>query len=247
MKDKNVIIIGGGNTAMDAARTSKRLGANITIVYRRTKKEMPARVEELAHALEEGISSSVLRGPTEFISGGDHKVCHAMLDIMELGPPDASGRRSPVPTGKTETIPVDLVIMALGNDSNPIIKDSEPRIKTSKWGTLARRERRRDHVEGRLFGRRRHPRRLDGHQCGRRRQSGGDQIAAENPVHRGRDQNSGRSAAEEYTRRRRPHTPSSRRRDIATGIVEITVKAPMVAKSAKAGQFVRVLPTPKAS
>ena len=136
VKDKNVIVIGGGNTAMDAARTSKRLGGNVTIVYRRTRKEMPARVEELAHALEEGVELAVLRSPREFVSGGEHHVCHTVLEIMELGAPDASGRRSPVPTGKTETIPVDLVIMALGNDSNPIIKDSEPRIKTSKWGTL---------------------------------------------------------------------------------------------------------------
>ena len=138
VKDKHVIVIGGGNTAMDAARTSKRLGGNVTIVYRRTEKEMPARVEELHHALEEGIELMVLRAPREFVSGGEHHVCHAILDVMELGPPDASGRRAPVATGKTETMAVDLVIMALGNDSNPIIKDSEPRIKTSKWGTLAR-------------------------------------------------------------------------------------------------------------
>ena len=136
VKDKNIIVIGGGNTAMDAARTSKRLGGHVTIVYRRTRKEMPARVEELAHALEEGVELSVLRAPSEFVTGGEHHVCHTVLDVMELGAPDASGRRSPVATGKTETIPVDLVIMALGNDSNPIIKNSEPRLKTSKWGTL---------------------------------------------------------------------------------------------------------------
>ena len=84
---------------------------------------MPARVEELHHALEEGIELMVLRSPREFTSEKSAHVCHAILDVMELGPPDASGRRAPVATGKTETMPVDLVIMALGNASNPIIKD----------------------------------------------------------------------------------------------------------------------------
>ena len=134
---KDVIVIGGGNTAMDAARTARRLGGNVTIVYRRTQKEMPARVEELEHALEEGIALKVLRSPSEFI--GDPEtgfVSAATVDVMELGEPDASGRRRPVVTGRTETIRADLVIMALGNDANPIIKDSEPRLHTSKWGTI---------------------------------------------------------------------------------------------------------------
>ena len=127
VKDKNVIVIGGGNTAMDAARTAKRLGGMVTIVYRRTQAEMPARVEELHHALEEGIELMVLRAPREFTSEKSAHVCHAILDVMELGPPDGSSRRSPVATGKTETMPVDLVIMALGNASNPIIKALERR------------------------------------------------------------------------------------------------------------------------
>ena len=98
---------------------------------------MPARVEELAHALEEGIELSVLRvAHASSSAAASTKSAMPMLEVMELGAPDASGRRAPVATGKTETMPVDLVIMALGNDSNPIIKDSEPRIKTSKWGTL---------------------------------------------------------------------------------------------------------------
>src|SRR5208282_5623106 len=88
---KQVIVIGGGNTAMDAARTAKRLGGIVTIVYRRTKAEMPVRVEELHHALEEGIELKVLRAPREFVSEKSHSVCHAVLDVMELGPPDASG------------------------------------------------------------------------------------------------------------------------------------------------------------
>ena len=116
IKDKNVFVIGGGNTAMDAARTAKRLGGNVTIVYRRTKSEMPARVEELHHALEEGINLKVLRAPCEFIGDDQtHFVTHALLDVKELGEPDASGRRSPIATGKIEPMKVDLVIMALGN------------------------------------------------------------------------------------------------------------------------------------
>ena len=91
VKDKRVNVIGGGNTAMDAARTAKRLGGLVTIVYRRTRAEMPARVEELHHALEEGIELMALRSPREFTSEKSAHVCHAVLDVMELGPPDASG------------------------------------------------------------------------------------------------------------------------------------------------------------
>jgi glutamate synthase (NADPH/NADH) small chain len=134
---RDVMVIGGGNTAMDAARTAKRLGGNVTIVYRRTKTEMPARVEELEHALEERINLAVLRAPSEFL--GDPEtgfVTSALVDIMELGSPDESGRRRPVKTGRTETMAVDLAIMALGNSANPIIKDSEPRLGVSRWGTI---------------------------------------------------------------------------------------------------------------
>jgi glutamate synthase (NADPH/NADH) small chain len=244
VKGKNVIVIGGGNTAMDAARTSKRLGANITIVYRRTRKEMPARVEELAHALEEGVELKVLRGPTEFVSGGDHKVCHAVLDIMELGAPDASGRRSPVPTGKTETIPVDLVIMALGNDSNPIIKDSEPRIKTSKWGTLLVENGAETTLKDVYSG-------GDATRGGSTAiNAAGDgklaaeQIAKEIPFTAAQIKDMVARAGE-YTAKAQTAYKIVGRRELATGIVEVTVKAPMVAKTAKAGQFVRLLPSPK--
>ena len=136
-KGKEVLVIGGGNTAMDAARTAQRLGGNVTIVYRRTRSEMPARVEELHHALEEGIALRELCAPSEFL--GDDRtgfVTAATLEIMELGEPDESGRRRPISTGRTETMHADLVIMALGNAANPIIKDSEPRLNTSKWGTI---------------------------------------------------------------------------------------------------------------
>jgi len=244
VKDKNVIVIGGGNTAMDAARTSKRLGANVTIVYRRTRKEMPARVEELAHALEEGINLSVLRGPTEFISGGDHKVCHAKLDIMELGAPDASGRRAPVPTGQTEIIPVDLVIMALGNDSNPIIKDSEPRIKTSKWGTIVVEDGAQTALEGVYSG-------GDATRGGSTAinaagdgKAAAEQIAKDMPFTAAQIKAMVESAAA-YTVKAQTAYKITKRREIADNIVEITVKAPMVARTAKAGQFVRVLPDPK--
>jgi glutamate synthase (NADPH/NADH) small chain len=111
-------------------------GRQRTIVYRRTKSET-WRVEELHHALEEGIQLKVLRAPCEFV-GDDktHFVTGAKLDIIELGAPDASGRRSPVASGKTEMMETDLAIMALGNTANPIIKDSEPTLKTTKWGTI---------------------------------------------------------------------------------------------------------------
>jgi glutamate synthase (NADPH/NADH) small chain len=244
VKDKHVIVIGGGNTAMDAARTSKRLGAKVTIVYRRTKKEMPARVEELHHALEEGIELMPLRAPKEFVSGGEHHVCHAVLDVMELGPPDASGRRAPVATGKTETLAVDLVIMALGNDSNPIIKDSEPRIKTSKWGTLL--------VEGGA-----ETTLKDVYSGGDATRGGSTAINAAGDGKAAAEQIAkaipfsaaeikelvGRAAT--YTGKAQTQYTIVKRRDIAVGIVEISVKAPMIAKAAKAGQFVRVLPTPK--
>ncbi|MDR2347953.1 MAG: sulfide/dihydroorotate dehydrogenase-like FAD/NAD-binding protein [Bifidobacteriaceae bacterium] len=134
---RNIMVIGGGNTAMDAARTAKRLGGLVTIAYRRTKAEMPARVEELEHALEEGIALAELRAPREFTGSPETGfVVSAVVDVMELGEPDTSGRRRPQPTGRLETVPVDLAIMALGNDANPIIKDSEPRLEVSRWGTI---------------------------------------------------------------------------------------------------------------
>jgi glutamate synthase (NADPH) small chain len=244
VKDKHVIVIGGGNTAMDAARTSKRLGGKVTIVYRRTQKEMPARVEELHHALEEGIELMPLRAPNEFVSGGEHHVCHAVLDVMELGPPDASGRRAPVSTGKTETLAVDLVIMALGNDSNPIIKDSEPRIKVSKWGTLLVEKGAETTLKDVYTG-------GDAARGGSTAinaagdgKAAAEQIAKEIPFTAAEIKDLV-ARAEIYTGQAQSAYTIVKRRDIATGIVEITVKAPMVAKAARAGQFVRVLAEPK--
>lgn len=121
---KNVAIIGGGNVAMDAARTAKRVGFdNVTIVYRRTEAELPARLEEIRHAKEEGIIFNLLRSPAEII-GENGYVTGLNLEIMELGEPDDSGRRKPVSTGKFELMDVDTIIVALGTGPNPIIQRS---------------------------------------------------------------------------------------------------------------------------
>ncbi len=243
---KQVLVIGGGNTAMDAARTARRLGGHVTIVYRRTQKEMPARVEELEHALEEGIALRELCSPSEFL-GDDrtHFVTAANLDIMELGEPDDSGRRRPVPTGRTEVMPADLVIMALGNDPNPIIKDSEPRLHTTKWGTIDL-----DHRGSQETS-------LSGVYTGGDAARGGSTaiLAA----------GDGKAAAQEIlgaidlepavilamVHRARAYTELGiteqrilARSHLADGIEEFTVHSPLVAQAAQAGQFVRVLPRP---
>jgi glutamate synthase (NADPH/NADH) small chain len=242
---KNVIVIGGGNTAMDAARTAKRLGGHVTIVYRRTKAEMPARVEELHHALEEGIELKVLRSPREFASEKSPSVCQTILEVMELGPPDASRRRAPVPTGKTETMPVDLVIMALGNASNPIIKDSEPNLHISKWGTIdVPGGSQKTSLEGVYSG-------GDATRGGSTAiNAAGDGQAAAREIVGDIPFSTAEIAdlverAGRYTDEAQAPQAILKRRDLADNIVEITVRSPMVAKAAKAGQFVRVLPTPK--
>ncbi|MBV9289495.1 MAG: FAD-dependent oxidoreductase, partial [Hyphomicrobiales bacterium] len=246
VKDKRVIVIGGGNTAMDTARTARRLGGAVTIVYRRTKAEMPARVEELHHALEEGVELMTLRSPREFTSERSAHVCHAILEVMELGPPDASGRRSPVVTGKAETMPVDLVIMALGNAPNPIIKDSEPDLKTTKWGTIS------------IGGAGSQRTSLEGVYSGGDATRGGatavlaagdGQAAAREILGdvsfskaeiEGLVEHAGR-----YTDLAQTPATIVKKVALAEGIVEMTVKSPLIAKAAQAGQFVRVLPTPK--
>jgi glutamate synthase (NADPH/NADH) small chain len=137
-KDKNVAVIGGGNTAMDAVRTSKRLGAKHSyIVYRRSDKEMPARNEEIEHAKEEGIEFRMLTSPVEFM-GDENGWLHKMRCIkMELGEPDASGRRRPVPIeGSEYEIDVDIVVIAIGNGSNPLVLQTTPDIEVNKRGTI---------------------------------------------------------------------------------------------------------------
>ena len=135
---KNVAVIGGGNTAMDAVRTAKRLGAeHAMIIYRRSEEEMPARIEEVHHAKQEGIEFMTLHNPIEYHADDNGRVCEAVLQVMELGEPDESGRRSPVPVeGKTVTIPVDLVIVAVGVSPNPLIPASVEGLEISKRGTI---------------------------------------------------------------------------------------------------------------
>ncbi len=121
---EKVAIIGGGNVAMDAARTAVRVGyKDVYIAYRRTEAELPARLEEIRHAKEEGVVFKFLHAPSEII-GEDGYVKAMKFDLMELGEPDASGRRRPVPTGKSETMELDAVIVALGTGPNPIIQSS---------------------------------------------------------------------------------------------------------------------------
>ncbi|NUN07877.1 MAG: NADPH-dependent glutamate synthase [Ignavibacteriaceae bacterium] len=137
-KGKNVAVFGGGNTAMDAVRTSKRLGAkNAFIVYRRSEVEMPARVEEVHHAKEEGIEFIMLTNPLEFIGDEQGWLRGAKLQKMELGEPDASGRRRPVPIQGSEYImDLDMAVIAIGNGSNPMIQKTTPDITHNKRGNI---------------------------------------------------------------------------------------------------------------
>ena len=134
---RRVAVVGGGNVAMDAARTALRLGSDVTIVYRRTEKELPARTEEVHHAREEGIEFRMLTNPVEVL--GDEKGWVRALRCirMELGDPDASGRRSPVPVAGSEfEIPVDEVIMALGTSPNPLIAGTTKGLETERHGCI---------------------------------------------------------------------------------------------------------------
>ena len=134
---KNVAVVGAGNVAMDAARTAKRLGAeNVYIVYRRGEDEVPALKEEVHHAKEEGIIFKLLNNPCE-IHGTDGWVSGIEVVKQELGEPDASGRRSPVPVeGSNYVIPVETVIIAIGQSPNPLIRQTTPGLDTQKWGGI---------------------------------------------------------------------------------------------------------------
>ena len=134
---KRVAVIGGGNVAMDAARCARRLGAEVTIVYRRSEKEMPARLEEVHHAREEGVIFRMLTNPTAIL-GDENGFVRAMTCIeMELGEPDERGRRRPVPKPGSEfELPVETVIVAIGNSPNPLIKKTTPDLPTEKWGGI---------------------------------------------------------------------------------------------------------------
>ncbi|MBQ8386845.1 MAG: bifunctional dihydroorotate dehydrogenase B NAD binding subunit/NADPH-dependent glutamate synthase [Paludibacteraceae bacterium] len=138
LRAKNVAVIGGGNTAMDAVRTAKRLGAErAMIIYRRSEEEMPARIEEVRHAKEEGIEFLTLHNPIEYHADESGRVNEAVLQVMTLGEPDESGRRSPVALeGQTITIPVDEVIVSVGVSPNPLIPSSVEGLEISKRGTI---------------------------------------------------------------------------------------------------------------
>lgn len=135
---KNVAVIGGGNVAMDAARSAKRLGAeNVFIIYRRSEEEMPARKEEVVHAKEEGIEFRVLTNPIEILSNKNGIVSGLKCVKMELGRPDKSGRRAPDKIeGSEHTIPIDNVIVAIGQKPNNLIKETTPGLKTEDWGGI---------------------------------------------------------------------------------------------------------------
>ena len=135
---KRVAVVGGGNVAMDAARCAKRLGAEeVFIVYRRSEKELPARAEEVEHAKEEGIVFHLLNNPTQILGDENGNVKGMECIRMELGEPDASGRRRPVEVPGSEfTLDVDCVIMAIGTSPNPLIKSTTEGLETQKWGGI---------------------------------------------------------------------------------------------------------------
>ncbi len=139
IEGRRVAVIGGGNTAMDSVRTARRMGAEkAMIIYRRSEAEMPARVEEVHHAKEEGVEFMTLCNPVEYIGNERGRVCAMRVQRMELGEPDASGRRSPVPVeGAIDTIEVDQVIVSVGVSPNPLIPNSIDGIEVTKRGTIA--------------------------------------------------------------------------------------------------------------
>ncbi len=137
IRGRRVVVVGGGNTAMDAVRTARRLGAEKAMIfYRRTEAEMPARVEEIRHAKEEGVEFHLLEAPTEIL-GENGWVRAIRMQKMELGEPDNSGRRRPVPvSGSEHDIECDVVIVAVGINANPLLTATEPKLKTNRWGYI---------------------------------------------------------------------------------------------------------------
>jgi glutamate synthase (NADPH/NADH) small chain len=136
--ERNVAVIGGGNTAMDAVRCALRLGAkNAYIIYRRSEAEMPARIEEVHHAKDEGVRFMMLHNPMEFLGSDKGFLTGVRLQRMELGEPDASGRRRPVPVPSSEfLLPIDVAVIAVGTGANPLVQSTTPDIQTNKWGYI---------------------------------------------------------------------------------------------------------------
>ena len=133
----HVLVVGGGNTAMDSCRTAKRLGADVTLVYRRSEQEMPARLEEVKHAKEEGINFLTLHNPIRYVADEKGAVKQAVLQVMQLGEPDSSGRRRPEPIeGKTVTVDVDFVVVAVGVSPNPLVPKSIPGLELGRKNTI---------------------------------------------------------------------------------------------------------------
>ena len=243
---KKVMVVGGGNTAMDAARTAYRLGGDVTIVYRRTQDAMPARIEELHHALEEGVKLRTLLAPNEFVGNDEtHAVQAAVCSVMQMGEPDASGRRSPVATDAVEILPTDLVIMALGNASNPIIRDSQPDLATTGRGAIKVGDgSQQTSLTGVYSG-------GDAARGGSTaiRAAGDGQAAAREMAALAASMSASEIAERVHTARRYTNLAATQPRivaktPLAPGIVEFEVFAPVIARAAKAGQFVRVLGWP---
>jgi glutamate synthase (NADPH/NADH) small chain len=138
LKGHRVVVVGGGNVAMDAVRTAKRLGADeATIVYRRGKAELPARAEEVHHAEQEGIRFEFLVAPVEVLADENRWVTGIRCIRMELGEPDASGRARPVPIEGSEfTIDCEMVVVAIGTKANPLLTASEPDLEINRWGYI---------------------------------------------------------------------------------------------------------------
>ncbi|PIE53878.1 MAG: glutamate synthase (NADPH), homotetrameric [Dethiosulfovibrio peptidovorans] len=137
-KSRHVVVIGGGNVAMDAARSALRLGAeSVTVAYRRSENELPARIEEYHHAVEEGVQFNFLTAPLEYLSQENNKVCEVKFIRMELGEPDSSGRRRPQPIQGSEFVmEADTVIEAIGQSSNRVLMDAWPELKVTKRGYI---------------------------------------------------------------------------------------------------------------
>ena len=137
-RGQHVAVIGGGNTAMDSVRTAKRLGAErAMIVYRRSEEEMPARLEEIAHAKEEGVEFLTLHNPIEYLADERGHVAKMRLQKMELGEPDPSGRRKPIPIeGAIEEIPVEVVVVSIGVSPNPLIPNTFSGLNVTPKGTI---------------------------------------------------------------------------------------------------------------